>query len=162
MNVEEYTKLLSEVKELKEENTKLENELSSWREYTQKILRLVKTFRNDYVIMQNKCVQNIENPREDQVEGFGEFLRGKLHTITEVINDFHIINSIKFVDNTQYEPVTLVDNNEKTVSHEKKEPLSEEVEPMEPLRLLTDEEIEERERENGKIMNFFGIDYVMS
>lgn len=95
---------MENIKVLKEENTRLNDELLAWKEYTQKILRLVKTFRNDYVIMQTKCIQNIENPRDggDDVEGFTEFLRGKLHTITEVINDFHIINSIKFVDDTDY------------------------------------------------------------
>lgn len=122
---------------LKEENTRLNDELLALKEYTQKILRLVKTFRNDYVIMQTKCIQNIENPKEGtgEVEGFTEFLRGKLHTITEVINDFHIINSIKFVDNTDY------GNREE----ERKDSL-------EPLTMLSPEEI--AERENGKKYDF--------
>ena len=99
--------IVDNINDLKNENSRLNKELLAWKEYTQKILRLVKTFRNDYVIMQTKCIQNIENPRdavdaEIDVNGFTEFLRGKLHTITEVINDFHIINSIKFLDDTDY------------------------------------------------------------
>lgn len=94
----------TDFKLLIEENSRLNDELQTWKEYTHKILRLVRTFRNDYVIMQTKCIQNIETPASNTVElGFSDFLRGKLHTITEVINDLHIINSIKFIDNTDYD-----------------------------------------------------------
>lgn len=159
----ENTENLNNIKTLREENVRLNDELLVLKEYTQKILRLVKTFRNDYVIMQTKCIQNIENPRDGEVEGFSEFLRGKLHTITEVINDFHIINSIKFVDDTDYGTRATQDGVE-----EGKESLelsnSEDKEKNESLIMLTSEEIAERERdrENGKIMNFFGINYNMS
>lgn len=150
---------MDEIKNLQEENARLNDELLSWKEYTQKILRLVKTFRNDYVIMQTKCIQNIENHRETadaniDVNGFTEFLRGKLHTITEVINDFHIINSIKFVDDTNYG--TSGDKDRETEDSGVEERKDE----IEPLRLLTPEEVSERE--NGKIMNFFGVNYTMA
>jgi len=98
---------------LEKQHNRLNRELLSWREYTQKILRLVKTFRNDYLITQTKCIDNIkkydeknggcENDGDDGSSEFNDFLRGKLHTITEVINDFNIINSIKFVDDENYE-----------------------------------------------------------
>lgn len=141
---------IHDIKILREENERLNNELLAWKEYTQKILRLVKTFRNDYVVMQTKCIQNIENPidavdAEVDVNGFTEFLRGKLHTITEVINDFHIINSIKFIDDTDYE--TSGDKDRETEDGGVKERKGE----IEPLRLLTPEEIAEREREREKM-----------
>jgi len=126
---------------LNNELNKTNNELDAWKEYTHKIIRLLKTFRNDYVIMRTKCIQSLENSNDDNVEGFNEFLRGKIHTITEVINDIQIIHSIKFIDDTNYEEEEKGEKNE-------------------PLVLLTQKEIEERE--NGKIMNFFGIDYVMN
>lgn len=100
---------------LEKENNRLNNELFAWREYTQKILRLIKTFRNDYVITQTKCIDNIKKYDEKNgvgendgnidgddkgAIGFNDFLRGKLHTITEVINDFNIINSMKFGDDS--------------------------------------------------------------
>lgn len=95
------------IERLKEENCQLISELQSWKEYIHKILRLVKTFRNDYIIMQTKCLQSIEKANnqgndENLEMGFLEFLRGKLHTIAEVINDLHIINSIKIIHDTEY------------------------------------------------------------
>lgn len=100
---------------LEKENNRLNDELLVWREYTQKILRLIKTFKNEYITTQIKCIDNIkkfdkkngggENDGDGNGDGddrgaigFNDFLRGKLHTITEVINDFNIINSINFVD----------------------------------------------------------------
>jgi len=94
--------LIEENVRLNNELNKTNNELDSWKEYTQKIMRLLKTFRNDYVIMQTKCIQSLDNPNDDHAEGFNDFLRGKLHTITEIINDIQIIHSIKFIDDTNY------------------------------------------------------------
>ncbi len=133
--------IVDNINDLKNENSRLNKELLAWKEYTQKILRLVKTFRNDYVIMQTKCIQNIENPRdavdaEIDVNGFTEFLRGKLHTITEVINDFHIINSIKFVDDTDYGTTDREMETGDGVEERKGE--------NEQLRILTLEELAER------------------
>lgn len=107
---------------LEKENNRLNNEVLVWREYTQKILRLIKTFKNEYIITQTKCIDNIKKFDEKNgggendgdgdygddgddrgAIGFNNFLRGKLHTITEVINDFNIINSIKIVDDTNCE-----------------------------------------------------------
>lgn len=109
----ENAELIETIRNLKEENDSLKNEISAWKNYTRKILRLINVFRNEHVIAQAKCIQGIENGDEKEV-GFSEFLRGKLHTINEIINDFHIINSIKFVDDEegqeeekrgQFEPV---------------------------------------------------------
>lgn len=103
---------------LEKENNRLNDELLVWREYTQKILRLIKTFKNEYIITQTNCFDNIKKFDEKNGRGkndgdidgddrgaigFNDFLRGKLHTITEVINDFNIINSIKFVDDKNTE-----------------------------------------------------------
>lgn len=97
METMENAELIETIRKLKEENDSLENEILNWKGYTQKILRLINVFRNEHAIAQTKCIQGIENSDEKEV-GFSEFLRGKLHTINEIINDFHIINSIKFVD----------------------------------------------------------------
>jgi hypoxanthine-guanine phosphoribosyltransferase len=125
---------------LNNELNKTNNELVAWKEYTQKIMTLLKTFKNDYEMMHAKCIQCLGNSNDNIVEGFNEFLRGKLHTITEVINDIQIIHSIKFIDGTNYEE-------------------GQEEEKNEPLLLLTQKDIEERE--NGKIMDFFRVDYII-
>lgn len=111
---------------LEKENNRLNDELLVWSEYTQKILRLIKTFRNDYIITQTKCIDNIKkfdgkngdgdgDGEDTSAIGFNDFLRGKLHTITEVINDFNIINSIKFGNDMNDE--ASLDNN---IEREKK------------------------------------------
>lgn len=83
-------------------------------------------------------------------------LNAHRNDITEIMNDMQIIYSLKIIDDSiignQYDNIDGVeerkDNNELIGG----------------LRLLTESELEEREneRENGKIMNFFGINYVMN
>jgi hypothetical protein len=98
---------------LKRENERLEKEnyefkkiYASLQEYHQQLLRLIKVFRNDYAIIQTKCIQNLENNQLSVVDqenneqnimisGFNDFLKGKLHTITEVLNDLQIVLSLK-------------------------------------------------------------------
>lgn len=146
METLENVETMEMIRNLKEENDSLKKELLAWKEYTRKILRLINVFRNEHVFAQAKCIQGIENQEDEQSAGFREFLRGKLHTITEIINDFHIINSIKFIDDdvTNYEEGQEEEKGGKN----------------EPLVVLTEKEIEERK--NGKIINFFGVDYTMS
>lgn len=164
---------------LEKENNRLNEELLAWREYTQKILRLIKTFRNDYVITQTKCINNIEKYHEKNGEcenngdgdgrhaiGFNDFLRGKLHTITEVINDFNIINSIKFGNDMNYKETldndTNIETENKTII-DKDANVDVDIDVdinNEPLRILTDEEI--KERKNSNIFNFCGINYKMT
>jgi len=85
----ENTNLQKEIYELKKQNLSLE-------EYNQKISRLVRVFRNEYAIMQTKCIQTIENEDPNKtIIGFNDFLKGKVHTIAEVLNDLQIILSLK-------------------------------------------------------------------
>lgn len=84
-------------------------------------------------------------------------LNAHRNDITEIMNDMQIIYSLKIIDDSiignQYDNIDGVeerkDNNNELIGG---------------LRLLTESELEEREneRKNGKIMNFFGINYVMN
>jgi len=171
-NEDNKNELEVELECLKKEYVKLNNELLTWKKYTQEIVRLLKTFRNDYVIMQTKCIQNIENPMENQEQGFTDFLRGKLHTITEVINDYNIINHINFVHvNNEIKFLheinrELNENIENIEKMEKKENMVKEnqegeVEKMDQLNCLKLKDLNADGENNDNVMNFFGVNYVM-
>jgi len=91
-----------DVEQLKKQCETLNHELLFWRNYSYKITRLVRVFRNDYAIMQTKCCESFEkelSDGENNKDNYNDFLRGKLHTVSEIINDLNVILSIKPEDN---------------------------------------------------------------
>lgn len=95
--IESSTVFNDDVEQLKKQCKTINQELLFWRDYSYKITRLVRVFRNDYAIMQTKCCEIFENEMsdEDNKDNYNDFLRGKLHTVSEIINDLNVILSIK-------------------------------------------------------------------
>jgi hypothetical protein len=91
------TQFNDDMEQLKTKCETLNQDLLFWRDYSYKITRLVRVFRNDYAIMQTKCCERFEKELSDgeNKNNYNDFLRGKLHTVSEIINDLNVILSIK-------------------------------------------------------------------
>jgi hypothetical protein len=98
--IDSSTVFNDDVEQLKKQCETLNQELLFWRDYSYKITRLVRVFRNDYAIMQTKCCESFEKEMGDgeNKDNYNDFLRGKLHTVSEIINDLNVILSIKLED----------------------------------------------------------------
>ena len=101
-DINSSTAFNDDMEQLKTKCETLNQELLVWRDYSYKITRLVRVFRNDYAIMQTKCCESFEKEmydEENNKDNYNDFLRGKLHTVSEIINDLNVILSIKPEDN---------------------------------------------------------------